>query len=105
MNVSENLSRYNKFLKESLRYVNHSIELNNSDSNSYRLRANIRTKLNDFIGALNDANISIKLNNEENENFLQRGLIYLKLNKKEEAIQDFLDARKLGSTIAEAYLK
>ena len=58
---------------------------------------NTKIELNDFEGAISDLSTALKMNPDSGDAFYHRGVAYSRLNKKQEAREDWAEARKYDS--------
>jgi len=67
---------------------NKTIELDAKNSEAYAGRGNVKSKLNDFDGAIEDLNKAIELDTKNAEAYFYRGSTLLKLKDNEAGIKD-----------------
>ena len=80
---------FRKNYEKALTYSNKSIIHTNINSEYYKVRSNIKLKLNDSIGCILDLDTAIILNPEDNYLILERGKSFSHFNYFNKAFQDF----------------
>ena len=91
--------------KQAIKDYNRAIELNPQLAMAYFSRGLIYTNLGNYQLAIKDCNKAIELNPLDAHAYWLRGLVYDALGNQQQAISNMKIAAKMGSTMAQDYLR